>query len=627
MPNDTAVAGSTTGFAYTVTPEDNIATYDTTVSGTVAPTASQSPASTSSSVALLLAASSGAPPPAPTVTGVSPSSGSTGGGTPVMLTGTGFTGATTVDFGTKAGTGLVVNSPTSISITSPAESAGTVDITVTTPGGGTSAANPPNDQFTFVTPPAPTVTGVSPTSGSTGGGTPVMLTGTGFTGATAVDFGTKAGTGLVVNSPTSISITSPAESAGTVDITVTTPGGGTSAANPPNDQFTFVTPPAPTVTGVSPASGSTGGGTPVMLTGTGFTGATTVDFGTKAGTGLVVNSPTSISITSPAESAGTVDITVTTPGGGTSAANPPNDQFTFVTPPAPTVTGVSPTSGSTGGGTPVMLTGTGFTGATTVDFGTKAGTGLVVNSPTSISITSPAESAGTVDVTVTTPGGGTSAANPPNDQFTFVTPTASISAVGSFTSKTGSITTMAVTTQHLGDVFVVFAQRASGTTLTAVSGGGVTTWHKAVQFTGSVGADDELWYGTITSTGSSTITFTWSTSITGHTAEYGAQEFTAGLGASTVWSLDKTDTLNGASGTSIPFPSLTPAGTGELYFGYTVPNDTAVAGSTTGFAYTVTPEDNIATYDTTVSGTVAPTASQSPASTSSSVALLLAASS
>ena len=56
-------------------------------------------------------------------------------------------------------------------------------------------------------------------------------------------------------------------------------------------------------------------------------------------------------------------------------------------------------------------------------FGTMAGTGLVVNSPTSITIVSPAESAGTVDVTVTTPGGGTSATNPPNDQFTFVTPT------------------------------------------------------------------------------------------------------------------------------------------------------------------------------------------------------------
>ena len=576
---------------------------------------------------MLLTASGGTPPPAPTVTGVSPGSGSTGGGTTVTLTGTNFTGATAVNFGTTAGTGLVVNSPTSITIVSPAESAGTVDVTVTTPGGGTSATNPPNDQFTFVTPPAPTVTGVSPGSGSTGGGTTVTLTGTNFTGATAVHFGTTAGTGLVVNSPTSITIVSPAESAGTVDVTVTTPGGGTSATNPPNDQFTFVTPPAPTVTGLSPGSGSTGGGTTVTLTGTNFTGATAVHFGTMAGTGLVVNSPTSITIVSPAESAGTVDVTVTTPGGGTSATNPPNDQFTFVTPPAAHRHRGEPEQRLHGRRDHVTLTGTNFTGATAVQFGTTAGTGLVVNSPTSITIVSPAESAGTVDITVTTPGGGTSATNPPNDQFTFVTPTSSISAVGSFTSTTGSVTTMAVTTKTVGDVLVVFAQRASGTTVTAVSGGGVTTWHKGVQFAGSTGADEELWYGTVTSTGSSTITFTWSTSITGHTAEYGAQEFTAGLGAGTVWALDKTGTLNGASSTSIPFPSLTAAGTGELYFGYTVPNDTAVSGTTSGFTYAVTPEDNIATYDTSVSGTVAPTASQSPASTASSVALLLTASS
>ena len=291
----------------------------------------------------------------------------------------------------------------------------------------------------------------------------------------------------------------------------------------------------------------------------------------------------------------------------------------------PTVTGVSPSTGPTAGGTTVTVTGTHFTGATSVHFGTTPGTGLVVNSPTSITIVSPVDPAAAVDVTVTTSGGGTSAANPPKDQFTFLPPSG-VAVVGSFASTSGSVTTMADDPQLLGDVLVVFAQRASGTTVTAVSGGGVTTWHKAVQFAGSTGADEELWYGTVTSTGSSTITFTWSTSITGHTAEYGAQEFTAGLGAGTVWSLDKTGTLNGASGTSIPFPSLTAAGTGELYFGYTVPNDTAVSGTTSGFTYAVTPEDNIATYDTSVSGTVAPTASQSPASTASSVALLLTAS-
>ena len=66
----------------------------------------------------------------------------------------------------------------------------------------------------------PTVTGLTPTSGSTTGGTSVAITGTGFSGVTGVKFGTLAGTGVVVNSTTSITVTSPAESAATVDVTV-----------------------------------------------------------------------------------------------------------------------------------------------------------------------------------------------------------------------------------------------------------------------------------------------------------------------------------------------------------------------------------------------------------------------
>ena len=57
---------------------------------------------------------------------------------------------------------------------------------------------------------------------------------------------------------------------------------------------------APTVTGVSPATGPAAGGTSVTITGTGLTGATAVKFGTTAATGVVVNSATSVTATSPA---------------------------------------------------------------------------------------------------------------------------------------------------------------------------------------------------------------------------------------------------------------------------------------------------------------------------------------
>jgi subtilase family serine protease len=83
----------------------------------------------------------------------------------------------------------------------------------------------------------------------------------------------------------------------------------------------------------------------------------------------------------------------------------------------PVVTGISPTSGPAGGGTPVTVTGTNLTGGT-VAFGSNAATAVTCGA-TSCTATSPAGT-GTVDVEVTTTG-GTSAATSA-DQFTYVTP-------------------------------------------------------------------------------------------------------------------------------------------------------------------------------------------------------------
>lgn len=65
-----------------------------------------------------------------------------------------------------------------------------------------------------------------------------MIAGSGFTGATAVDFGATAATSYAVNSDTQVTATSPAGSAGTVDVTVTTPGG--TSATGSGDKFTYV---------------------------------------------------------------------------------------------------------------------------------------------------------------------------------------------------------------------------------------------------------------------------------------------------------------------------------------------------------------------------------------------------
>ena len=198
-----------------------------------------------------------------------------------------------------------------------------------------------------------------------------------------------------------------------MDISVTT-SGKTSAVSTA-DEFSYMA-----VTGISPAAGPLAGGTPVTISGKGFSSATKVDFGTTAATNLVVVSGTEITVKSPASS-GTVDVTVTGPGGTTTTSSV--DQFSFVA--APAVTGVNPITGSGSGGTQVTITGTGFTAATLVDFGTIAATNLVVVSPTEITATSPASTAAAVDVTVTGPGGVSATSSADEYLYYSVVPAAS----------------------------------------------------------------------------------------------------------------------------------------------------------------------------------------------------------
>jgi hypothetical protein len=87
---------------------------------------------------------------------------------------------------------------------------------------------------------APSVAAVSPNGGPPAGGTSVTITGTNFTGASAVSFGGAAASRFAVNSATSIAAIAPAGSAGTVDVTVTT-GNGTSAKSAA-DHFTYASP-------------------------------------------------------------------------------------------------------------------------------------------------------------------------------------------------------------------------------------------------------------------------------------------------------------------------------------------------------------------------------------------------
>ena len=91
--------------------------------------------------------------------------------------------------------------------------------------------------------------------------------------------------------------------------------------------------------------------------------------------------------------------------------------FDGIVPTPPTVTSLTPTTGSVLGGTVVTITGTGFLNATGVKFGPVPALSFTVVSNTQITAVAPPRAAGMVDVTVTTPFGTT--ATVAGDQFTF----------------------------------------------------------------------------------------------------------------------------------------------------------------------------------------------------------------
>ncbi len=85
----------------------------------------------------------------------------------------------------------------------------------------------------------------------------------------------------------------------------------------------------------------------------------------------------------------------------------------------PTITSITPTSGSTAGGTPITITGTNLNGAISVTVGGVAATSVVVVSSTSVTAVTPAGTVGAKSVAVTNPSGTGSLAN----AFTYVVPT------------------------------------------------------------------------------------------------------------------------------------------------------------------------------------------------------------
>jgi large repetitive protein len=360
-----------------------------------------------------------------TVTSVSPNTGDSGGGTPVTITGTNFASGATVTFGVATATKVVVVNSTTITATTPPHVGGSANVVVSNAAGDQGSL--PNGFLYTSTPPStqPLLNVAVPNFGSTGGGDTVTIAGSNIVPGVTVTFGGTPAT-IVNRTPVSVIVTTPPGSAGSpVDIVVTNPKGQPGALKA---AFTYADPPPPpSVSAISPASGTMNGGTPFVISGSGFRYGAVVSFGgppPPVGTGtramtVAVTSDANfcgsgvpcIIATTPPYAFGAADVVVTNMNPATgvidsgSGSSTLTQGYSFLK--APWISSVTPSSGTTSGGTTIAITGTNFVSGAQVLVG---GQSAVVQSMTSTNITAivPANSSGTAAVVVVNPDNGQS---------------------------------------------------------------------------------------------------------------------------------------------------------------------------------------------------------------------------
>lgn len=360
-------------------------------------------------------------PAVPGVTGVSPPIGTAAGGTRVTISGTDFTNASKVSFGTTdvLAASFVSRTDSQIVVDTPARTAGLVNVSVTTPS-GTSADNGTNDDFRYTDPPTVALSFLQTTIPADGTSAatlrltltnpnPVRMsevqllasfpTGIGYQSGSVVANSCLLTAGVSADRLQIIRARLEANQTCTVDVQLVSTTQGTysittgSVSSDLGNASGVTTPTAltvlglPVVTQVQPNVGTTAGGVTVTIRGTNFTNATRVNFGGTAvqSADFRAASDTEIVVLSPPGSAGTVNISVTTPA-QTSAENGTNDDFTYGIP--PTLNGFTLSSSvpyNPGGAAPTSIN--------------VATLGNATGSPSGYAITTPSANGATVSVT------------------------------------------------------------------------------------------------------------------------------------------------------------------------------------------------------------------------------------
>ena len=419
---------------------------------------------------------------APTLTNVSPTTGTTAGGTSVTLTGTNFDTTpanNTVKFGTANAT-VTAASATSLTVTTPAGSAGTVDVSVIV---GSDTATLVNAYaYAVQTPTISLATShANPSVGTTVTLTATLAGGSSPSGTvTFKDGATTIGTGTI--SGTTATLSTAALTLGSHALTAVYDGDTHNNTATSSSVTVNVSQASPTVS-LAASNSTPAPGDPVTFTATlagGSSPSGTVTFkdgSTTLGTTTISGSAATYITSTLGNGSHTITAVY---GGDTNNSSATSSAITVtVTVPAPTLTGVSPALGTTSGGTAITLTGTNFSNATDV---TIAGTtaSFTIVSATTITATTTAHAAGAVDVAVTTPGGIATAAG----AYTYVAPAPPVAGAVSLTVDANS-SNNAVTLNLSGGAATAVTVATPATHGTATASGTSITYTPTAGYAGS----------------------------------------------------------------------------------------------------------------------------------------------
>ncbi|MCR8844809.1 IPT/TIG domain-containing protein [Paenibacillus sp. SC116] len=287
----------------------------------------------------------------PLVTSISPNKGVIAGGEVAKITGAKFVDGVQVYFGNKKAAAQF-ESTTSIQATVPAgTTAGAVDVKVVNPD-GQEAALAKGYEYIY---PAPQITGLTPNKGSVTARTSVMMQGDHFQQGAKVYLNDALVTGVTVYDSKSVGFQTPeGNKVGPVDVKIVNPDGQQFILK---DGFTFELPEKAIIDSVRPAQGSMMGGTTVTITGKNFTKGMEIFFNQ---TKVLFESVTATEITLrtvPWAKAEAVNIEIKDAYGRSTIAT---NAFTYVAPPQPTITSITPNTGEMSGLYWVVINGTKF---------------------------------------------------------------------------------------------------------------------------------------------------------------------------------------------------------------------------------------------------------------------------